>query len=100
MSLDEFARRFLDSPDASEGDKKNIQALLSSHLGTGRRRENEGALQEALVEYAKEHARTIQSDIDAEIVQTSYWHTGVVYKKLGDLANAVADLQKARELIR
>src|SRR5260221_8784210 len=100
MSLDEFARRFLDSPDASEGDKKNIQTLLSSHLVTGRQRENEGALQEALAEYAKEHTRTIQSDIDAEIVQKSYLHTGVVYKNLGDLANAIADFQKARELFQ
>jgi tetratricopeptide (TPR) repeat protein len=100
MSLDEFAQRFLNSTDASNGDKKNIEALLSSHLVAGRKHEDEGRLQEALAEYSKEHTRPIQSDVDAEIVQASYWHTGVVYKKLGHLANAVADLQEARELLK
>ena len=98
MSLDDFARRILNSPEVHEGDKKNIQALLTSHLATGRQRDEEGALKEAIQEYAKEHIRPIRSDIDAEIVQQSYWHVGAVYTKLGDEPKAIAAFEKAREL--
>lgn len=100
MSLDDFARRKLNSPDMYEGDKKNIQALLSSHLAAGRKHEDDGALHKAIEEYAREHSRPVQSDIDAEIVQKSYWHVGAVYRKLGDLPNAISAFQKARELLQ
>jgi len=98
MSLDDFVRRFLDSPDVHEQDKRNIEALLTSHLATGRQREQEGALPEAIMEYAKEHERPIHSDIDAEIAQQSYWHVGVVYTRLGDKQRAIEAFEKARDL--
>ena len=53
-------------------------------------------MNEAIEEFAKENNRTIDSDVDKEIVQKSYWHIGMVYRKLGELENAKAAFQRAR----
>lgn len=100
MSLEEYVRKFLESPDAHEGDKENIQALMTSRLTTGMELQKQGRLHEAIAEFTKENTRPINSDIDAEIVQKSYWHLGVVYSKLGDSEKAIAAFQEARALLK
>jgi tetratricopeptide (TPR) repeat protein len=97
MSLDDFVRKYLDNPDYDESAKNNIRSLMTSHLVTGMKLQKEGLLREAIDEFAKEHNRSITSDIDAEIVQNSYWHIGTVYRKLAELENAKAAFQRAYE---
>ena len=98
MSLDDFARRFLDDPKSDDAAKDNIRSLMTSHLTAGMQLQQKGLLREAIEEYAKENDRPIRSDIDAEITQKSYGHIGMVYRQLGELESAEAAFQKAREL--
>lgn len=98
MSLEDFVNRKLNEP-GDESDKEDIRALMASHLRTGVKLQQEGKLREALEEFQKEHNRPIKSDIDANIMQTSYVQVGVVKRKLGEVNEAIAALQKARELL-
>ena len=99
MPLDDL-RRFLNDPDVHKVDKQNIQALMASRLPEAVKLYQHGALQEALAECVREHDRAIESDIDANIVQTSYYQAGLIYIKLGDWENAVSNLQMARDLLK
>lgn len=100
MSMEEHLRKLLDDPNVDDFGKDDIRTLLDSHLQTGMNLQRQGLLREAIGEFAKEHTRSIKSDIDAEIVQTSYWHVGRAYRKLGELDKAIAALQTARELLK
>jgi tetratricopeptide (TPR) repeat protein len=100
MPVDDVVRDFLADPDNSDDAKSNIRFLMSSHLITGMKFQRQGLMRKAKKEFAKENNRTINSDIDKEIVQKSYVHIGVVYRKLGELENAKAAFQRARELFR
>jgi len=100
MSLEEYVQKFLNNPKNDEESKKNIRSLMISHLATGMKLQGQGLLHEAIEEFAKENNRLIHSDIDKEISQSSYWHIGVVYRKLGELENAKAAFQQARELLK
>jgi tetratricopeptide (TPR) repeat protein len=83
-----------------EGGGLGIDALLGSHLKSGRDLEVKGHLREAIAEYSKEHARPIQSKIDAEIAQSSYWHVGIVHRLLGEPEEAIRAFQAARRLLK
>jgi len=98
MPPQDFVQDFLADPTNSDKSKDNVRALMASHLLTGGKLLQQGLLQEAIAEYSQEYDRPIESDVDAEIVQTSYCYAGVAYKKLGDIDNAISALQKAREL--
>ncbi len=99
MSLEDYVNRMLAASD-DEDAKANIRALMDSHLISGVKLQQQGLLQEAIAEYAEENNRIINTEIDAEIVQKSYWHIGTVYRKLGQLENAISAFQKARELLK
>ncbi len=99
-ALEDFVHRHFDTPDTPQSVKDDVHALLGSHLTKGVRLQTQGLLHEAIAEFAKEHARPIKSSIDAEIVQTSYWHVGRVYRQLGELDKAIAALLKAAELLQ
>ena len=77
----------------------DVHELMASHLVSGKKSEMQGFLSEAIDEYSKEHNREIKSSLDAEIVQNSYLHVGLVYRKLGKLELSIAALQKAEELL-
>ena len=98
MPLDRFTQNFLDDPNNDEVAKDNIRKLMSSHLITGMKLQMEGSLHEAIEEFSKENERPVISDIDKEIVQKSYVHIGVAYRKLGEIENAKAAFMKAYEL--
>lgn len=100
MSLNDVVQNFLNDPNNDEKAKGNIRSLMTSHLATGMKFQQQGLLREAIEEFAKENNRPIHSDIDKEISQSSYWHIGVVYRKLGELENAKLVLQKARDLLK
>ena len=100
MSLEEFVQRYLHNPKIDEIAKKDVRALMTSHLATGMKLQQQGLLREAIEEFAKENNRPIHSDIDKEISQTSYWHIGMAYRKLGDVENAKSAFWKAYELIK
>jgi tetratricopeptide (TPR) repeat protein len=99
-ALEEFVRRHFDTPDTPQSVKDDVHALMGSHVTKGVRLQTQGLLREAIAESAKEHERPIKSSIDAEIVQTSYWHVGRVYRQLGELGKAIAALLKAAELLQ
>lgn len=98
MSLDDFVQNFLDDPNQDELAKDNIRELMSSHLITGMNFQTQGLLHEAIKEFSKENDRPVISDIDKEIVQKSYVHMGVAYRKLGEIENAKAAFTKGYEL--
>ena len=98
-SLEDYVNRMLAASDDDVA-KSNIQSLMVSHLISGMKLQQQGLLQEAVEEYAKENDRIIKMEIDAEIVQKSYWHIGVVYRMLGQLENAISAFQMARELLK
>ena len=100
MPIDDVVEDFLANPDNSDDAKNSIRSLMSSHLITVMKFQRKGLMNEAIEEFAKENNRTIDSDVDKEIVQKSYWHIGMVYRKLGELENAKAAFQRARELFR
>jgi tetratricopeptide (TPR) repeat protein len=77
----------------------DVHELMTSHLVSGKKLEMQGLLSEAIVEYSKEHNREIKSSLDAEIVQNSYLHVGLGYRKLGKLELSITALQKAEELL-
>jgi tetratricopeptide (TPR) repeat protein len=99
MSLEDYVNRALAASDDEFG-KADIQALIASHLISGMRLQQQGLLEEAIAEYANENNRIIKTEIDAEIVQKSYWHIGMACRKLGQLENAISAFQKARELLK
>ncbi len=96
-SLKDFVRRHANNLPASVMNDAN--ELMASHLTTGMQLQMQGLLSEAIVEYSKEHNRELKSSLDAEIVQTSYWHVAQVYRKLGELDQAIIALLKAEELL-
>lgn len=98
MSLDDAVQHFLDDPNNDETAKENIQSLMTSRLVTGMKLQKQGLLREAIEEFAKENNRPINSSIDAEIVQNSYWHIGMVYRKLDDPDKAKSAFLHAYEL--
>jgi tetratricopeptide (TPR) repeat protein len=99
MSLDDVVQHYLDDPNNNDGiGKDSIRSLMTSHLATGMKLQQQGLLREAIEEFAKENNRPIHADIDKEIAEKSYVHMGVVYRKLGDLENAKVAFQKAHEL--
>jgi tetratricopeptide (TPR) repeat protein len=100
MSLNDVVQNFLNDPNNDEEAKNNIRSLMTSHLATGMKLQGQGLLREAIEEFAKENNRPIHSAIDKEIAQKSYVHIGDVYRKLGEVENAKAAFQKARELLK
>jgi hypothetical protein len=74
MSLEEFVERFLKDPATDNNAKNDVRSLMTSHLVTGMKLQQQGLLHEAIEEFAKENNRPILSSIDKEISQTSYWH--------------------------
>lgn len=100
MSLEDFARQFLEDPEIPSGQKEGVRALMEPHLAKGRELQAQGQLREAIEEYSKEHTRSINSHVDADIVQASYWFKGRAYRELGEVENAIATLQKSRELLK
>lgn len=98
MSLDDYIRNFLENPDEEDAAKERVRSLMASHLVTGVKLQRQGLLREAIREFAEEIDRPIYTDTDKEIVQTSYWHIGIAYRKLGEIENAKVALEKAREL--
>jgi tetratricopeptide (TPR) repeat protein len=100
MSLEDVVKRFLNDPSIDEIAKNDIRALTTSHLATGMKLQQQGLILEAIQEFAKENNRPIHSDIDKEIIQNSYWHIGVAYRKVGELENAKFAFEKARELLK
>lgn len=99
MSLDDFVQNFLDDPNSDQTVKDDIRSLMTSHLVAGMELQKQGLLYEAVEEFAKENNRPINSNIDKEIVQKSYWHIGMVYQKLGKMKDAEEAFQRARELL-
>src|SRR5258708_11377774 len=81
-------------------DPSGIGDLMGSHLLDGQKLWSQGKLHEAIAEYEKEHARPIRKSVDAEIVQTSYWHVGRAYRELGELDKALQAYLKAHELLK
>jgi tetratricopeptide (TPR) repeat protein len=100
VPLEDVLRRFFDDPNTSESDKDNIRALMSSHLVNGVKLQQQGLLQKAIEEFSKENNRPIRSDIDKEIVQTSYFHIGTTYREMGEIEKAQVAFEKALELFR
>lgn len=100
MSLEEVVQNFLNDPKNDDEARNNIRSLMTSHLATGMKFQQQGLLREAIEEFTKENNRPIYSDADKEISQSSYWHIGVVYRKLGDVENAKMAFQKAYELLK
>lgn len=100
MSLNDSVKKFLEDPENDGIAKDNIRSLMASHLITGMELQRQGLLREAIQEFTRENNRPINSDIDAEIAQKSYWHIGVAYRKLGEMDNAKAAFQSARDLLK
>jgi tetratricopeptide (TPR) repeat protein len=98
MSLDDIVKEYLDDPNNDETAKDSIRSLMTSHLVTGVKLQQQGLLREAIEEFAKENNRPIHSSVDKEIVQKSYVHIGVVYRNLGEIENAKSAFEKAHEL--
>ena len=98
MSLNDVVQNFLNDPNNDDEAKNGIRSLITSHLATGMKLQQQGLLREAIEEFTKENNRPINSAIDKEITQKSYVHIGVVYQKLGEIENAKAAFEKAHEL--
>jgi tetratricopeptide (TPR) repeat protein len=73
---------------------------MSSRLRHAARLKKAGKWREALAAYSEELRRPIQETVDAEIVQSAYYHIGVIHKEQHELQQAVDSLGKARELFR
>ncbi len=98
LPVEDFVDKFLRDPRANLEEKEEMQTRMASHLNEGMRYQQQGLYREAIKEFEKENTRPITSNIDKEIVEGSYWHIGMAYKKLGDLENAKKALQRARQL--
>jgi tetratricopeptide (TPR) repeat protein len=97
--LDDYVKKFMEDPENSQTVKDGLNMLLTSHVASGNKYLHKEMFEEAIAEYSKEYDRPIKNGIDAEIVQNAYCQTGVAYRKLGKVNNALEYLQKARELL-
>lgn len=100
MPLDDLLQEFFDDPNNPESEKDNIRALMSSHLINGVKLRQQGLFQKAIEEFSLENNRPINSDIDKEIVETSYFHIGSTYREMGEMEKARVAFEKSLELWR